>query len=102
MSQKRQAEAFRRRVMSARKPVYWIPKDEGDAMILEDDETGELTAILCGAVIQSEREKQNIQVGERVGIKYLGDEKGYKNFIVMVDRAEEADNGPGASRKNQE
>jgi hypothetical protein len=58
-------------------------------MDIINDEDKELYAVLCGTVIQSEREKQDIKVGERVGIKYLGEEGNYKNFIVMVERPEQ-------------
>lgn len=97
---------FRDKVKNAKKPKYFRFKDEGDSIIgvvqgfrritstfgdcevmdIIDDEDNELYAVLCGTVIQSEREKQDIKVGERVGIKYLGEEGNYKNFIVMVDR----------------
>ena len=97
---------FKDRVRDAKKPKYFRFEAEGDfitgvvqgfrkivstfgdceVMDIINDEDNELYAILCGTVIQSEREKQDIKIGERVGIKYLGEEGNYKNFIVMVDR----------------
>ena len=104
------ADNFRDRLKSAKKPVYWIPEKEGDlitgkvkdfravnsrfgdAEVMEiiEDETKELKSIFLSSVIKSEREKQNIQPGDHVGVKYLGEVEGesfnYKDFIVMVDR----------------
>jgi len=98
--------SFRERVKNSKKPKYFRFEEEedfiigvvqgfrritsafGDCEVMDiiNDEDKELYAVLCGTVIQSEREKQDIKVGERVGIKYLGEEGNYKNFIVMVER----------------
>jgi adenine-specific DNA methylase len=105
-------ETFRDRIIGAKKPKYWIPKKENEFIVgtvknfrkitstfgdvevmdIEEDETKELLAVMCGTVISSEKEKQNIQIGEHVGIKYLGEEANYRNFIVMVDRPRETKN----------
>lgn len=106
------ADSFRDGVKNAKKPKYWIPKDEGDfitgvvkdfravtssfgdaeVMDIIEDETKELTSIFLSSVIKNQREKQDIQPGDHVGIKYLGEVEGknadYKDFIVMVDRPE--------------
>lgn len=103
---------FRERVKNAQKAKFWIPKEEGDfitgevkgfrtitsrfgdgeVMEIIDDETKELIAIFLSSVIQRARETQNIKIGERIGIKYLGEVSGehtdYKDYIVLVDRPE--------------
>ena len=107
------ANNFKERVKNSKKPKYFRFQEEGDfitglvqdfrritstfgdceVMDIIDDEDKELYAVLCGTVIQGEREKQDIKVGERVGIKYLGEEGNYKNFVVMVDRPENKKDG---------
>ena len=106
-------DKFRDRVKDAKKPKYWNPKDEGDfitgvvkdfrdvtssfgdaeVMDIIEDETKDLTSVFLSSVIKNQREKQNIQPGDHVGIKYLGEVQGknaeYKDFIVMVDKKEE-------------
>jgi len=112
MAKTYRSENFRDRVQNAKKPKFWIPKEEGDfivgevaafrtmtsrfgdgeVMVLKNDEDGELWSIFISSVIKTARERENIQVGEHVGIKYLGLVEGenadYKDFIVMVDREE--------------
>jgi hypothetical protein len=105
-------DQFRDRVRDAKKPKYWNPKKEGEfitgkikafravtsrygdgeVMEIVDDETKELTSVFLSTVIRSAREKQDLKVGERVGVKYLGEVSGenseYKDFIITVDRKE--------------
>ena len=112
----KEKDEFRERVKNAQKAKFWIPKEEGDfitgvvkgfrtmtsrygdteVMEILDDETEELTVIFLSSVIQRARETQNIKIGERVGIKYLGEVEGehadYKDFIVLVDRPEKEKN----------
>ena len=112
MAKTYKSEDFRGRVQNAKKPHFWIPKNEGDLitgtvkdyrvmtsrfgegeiMVLKEDETDEEIAVFIGSVIKTAREKDNIQIGEHMGIKYLGTVEGpnadYKDFIVMVDRPE--------------
>ena len=103
---------FRNRVHNAKKPTFWIPKEEGDFVTgnvlgframqsrfgdgevieLKDDETEEVLSIFLSSVIKTARERENIKAGDHIGIKYLGIVEGpnadYKDFIVMVDRPE--------------
>lgn len=58
------------------------------ALVVKDDETGEEINIWGTTVIMSEIERQEIHIGERIGLKYLGREKDYHYWIVMVDRPE--------------
>ena len=104
------ADNFRDRLKDAKKPVYWIPKNEGDFIVgivkgfravnskfgdaevmeIVEDETKGLKSIFLSSVIKHEREKQNIQPKDHVGVKYLGEVEGenfdYKDFIVLVDQ----------------
>jgi len=112
MAKTNKVEDFRSRIQNAKKPKFWIPKEEGDfitgtvlsfrtmtsrfgegeIMVLKEDDTDEEKALFIGSVIKTARERDNIQVGEHIGIKYLGIVEGegadYKDFIVMVDRPE--------------
>ena len=112
MAKSYKSESFKDRVHGAKKPKFWIPKDEGDfivgevvafrtmtsrfgdgeVMVLKNDEDNEPWSVFISSVIKTARERENIQVGEHVGIKYLGVVEGenaeYKDFIVMVDRPE--------------
>lgn len=54
---------------------------------LRDDETLEEVGIWAGTVIQKELERQNIQPGERIGLKYCGRRENYHDWIIMVDRS---------------
>jgi hypothetical protein len=102
------ANRFRDRIKSAIKPKYWRPKEGdyltgtvvnvrvitaeyGDCKVahIKDDDTKEVLAVLCGTVIANEFEKQGIKIGDRVGIKYLGDEKEYKDFYIEKDTEQE-------------
>ena len=106
-------DKFRDRVKDYKKPKFWIPKDEGDMLIgvvkgframtsrfgegevmeLIEDESKELMAVFLSSVIKTARENQNIQPGDHVGIKFLGEVEGenatYKDFVVLVDRPED-------------
>ena len=87
MVQRGSSSNFRDRVAGAKKPKYWIPKDEGDYIIgivkgfrdvtssfgdsevmeIIEDETKELTSIFLSSVIKSQREKQKIVPGTASG-----------------------------------
>lgn len=110
-------DKFRDRVKDSKKSIYWRPEKEGDfitgivkgfravtsrfgdAEVMEiiEDESKELTSIFLSSVIKHEREKQNIQPKDHIGVKYLGEVEGenfeYKDFIVMVDRPEKREAG---------
>ncbi len=110
MTKEDERDAFRNCVRDAKKPKFWIAKDEGDmitgrvvafrsitsrfgdgeVMVIKNDEDHEDYSVFLSSVIKTARETQEIKVGERVGIKYLGEVQGesaeYKDYIVQVDR----------------
>lgn len=53
---------------------------------IADEESGELVSVWMTVVLQHEFEDQKIEIGERIGLHYLGNERGYHDYIVMVDR----------------
>ncbi|HEV8178389.1 MAG TPA: hypothetical protein VGP44_11985 [Gemmatimonadales bacterium] len=58
--------------------------------VLGQEDGEPISVFLMGTVLQGEFEKKNPKVGETVLIRYVGKhEKGYKKFVVHVEREEE-------------
>jgi len=47
---------------------------------------GQVYTVWPGTVIASELTKQRVENGDKVGIKYLGMKKNYKDFVVLVEK----------------
>ena len=60
----------------------------GDRVVIDirSEEDNQIYTVWATTVIANELKKQNVQVGDQVGIKVLGLEKNYKNFIVVVEK----------------
>ncbi len=60
----------------------------GDRVVIDirSEEDNQIYTVWATTVIANELKKQNVQVGDQLGIKFLGLEKNYKNFIVVVEK----------------
>lgn len=61
--------------------------------IEREDGGGRVGIFLSSEVLRREFERQKPKVGERIGVKFCGKHpKGYKMFVLIVDRSEEEPN----------
>ena len=49
-------------------------------------EDGKIYTIWASTVIENELNRQAVRVGDEVGIKFLGQKKNYKDFVVHVEK----------------
>ncbi len=53
---------------------------------IRSEEDGQIYTLWCTTVIENELRKQGVEVGDQVGIKFLGQTKHYKDFVVVVEK----------------
>ncbi len=53
---------------------------------IKSEEDGEIYTIWCGVVIENELIRQQVESDDQVGLKYLGPEKNYTDYIVLVKK----------------
>lgn len=70
-------------------------------IVVQDEVTGKEKKIYSCKVLANEFANQRIRPGERVGLKYLGKEEGYHNWVVFVDREEEEGGEEGAEEGSE-
>lgn len=57
---------------------------KGKAADIRCEGDGVVRAVLLKTVLKNEFEKQGVEVGDEVGIKYIGKNKNYHDFIVIT------------------
>ena len=53
---------------------------------IRSEEDGKIYTIWASTVIENELNRQAVRVGDEVGIKFLGQKKNYKDFVVHVEK----------------
>ena len=56
------------------------------AIDIRSEEDGLVYTIWAGTVIENELKKQGAEIGDQIGLKFLGQKKNYKDFVVLVEK----------------
>jgi len=72
---------------------------ERQAIDVRSEEDGQVYTVWPGTVITNELKKHGVEVGDKVGFKFLGQKKNYNDYVVLVEK-----NGhdPGKSAPGEE
>jgi len=66
---------------------------EQNALDIKSEEDGCIYTVFLKTVLENELKRQNAEIGDEVGIKYLGLTKNYHDYVVKVRKAQASSNG---------
>ena len=97
-------------------PLRVVETVYGESRVIDvkSEADGEIYRVWALTVIGNELKRQLVEVGDVVGIKYLGEIKNYKDFLVVVEKkkgrptkgspinGQSEDTGKGASKTDED